>query len=92
MIKSFRSKALQAFFERGDGRKLSVQNPARIARMLRALEVATRPEDMSLPGYRFHGLSGNSQGRFAIWVSGNWRITFAWDQGGAADVDLEDYH
>jgi len=25
-------------------------------------------------------------------VSGNWRITFGWDEADAIDVDLEDYH
>ncbi len=92
MIQSFRSKALQAFFQQGETRKLSVQNPARIGRMLRALEAASKPEDMNLPGYRFHGPGGTSHHRYAIWVSGNWRITFGWGQDGAIEVDMEDYH
>ena len=41
-----------------------------------------------LPGLRFHALSGNLKGRFAVSVSPNWRITFAWDGEDAIDVDL----
>lgn len=92
MIKSFRSKALQRFFETGNARGLSVQDDKRIARILRALEAASRPEDMNLPGYRFHGLVGRDKGRYSVRVTGNWRITFGWDNEDAIDIDLEDYH
>ncbi len=92
MIRSFRAKGLQRFFATGDGRSLSVQNPRRIANILRALDDASQPEDMNLPGFRFHALSGRDKGRYAVDASGNWRITFAWTEGDATDVDLEDYH
>ena len=45
---------------------------------------------MNLPGLRFHGLHGRPK-RWAVAVSGNWRITRAWEDG-PIDVDLEDYH
>jgi toxin HigB-1 len=34
------------------------------------------------------------QGRFAVRVTGNWRLTFGWDAHGpsAVEVDYEDYH
>ncbi|TIO38363.1 MAG: plasmid maintenance system killer protein, partial [Mesorhizobium sp.] len=38
MIKTFRNKALQRFFETGKARDLSVQDDKRVARILRALE------------------------------------------------------
>jgi len=47
---------------------------------------------MKLPGLRFHPLKGGDPGRYALDVSGNWRITFGWDQTDATDVDLEDCH
>lgn len=47
---------------------------------------------MNLPGYRFHPLKGEERGRFAVDVSGNWRITFGWQDFDAIDVELEDYH
>ncbi len=92
MIRSFRDKALERFFATGDGRRLSVQNTRRIANILRALDDASRPEDMNLPGFRFHALVGRDKGRYAVNASGSWRITFGWLEGDAIDVDLEDYH
>ncbi len=92
MIRSFRSKALNSFYALGDTAKLSVQNPARLRRILIALNDAKRPDDMNLPGMRFHGLKGQDRGRFAVDASGNWRVTFGWDGEDALDIDLEDYH
>lgn len=90
MIRSFRSKALESFFATGKGRRLPVQNEARLRRMLLALEAATKPEDMNLPGFKFHSLHAVPS-RWSVWVSGNYRLTRAWDSG-AVDVDVEDYH
>ncbi len=47
---------------------------------------------MNLPGFRFHALSGDLQGRYAVSASANWRVTFGWSGEDAVDVDLEDYH
>ena len=58
--------------------------------MLRALDAATRPEHVNLPGYHFYTLRGVR--RWSIRVSGNRRITFGWDGAHAADVDLENHH
>ena len=92
MIRSFRSKPLQRFAEKGDTRRLSVQNVDRVRRILVQLNAARLPNDMNLPGYRFHSLSGDMKGRYAVDASGNYRITFAWDGEDATEVDLEDYH
>jgi proteic killer suppression protein len=92
MIRSFRSKALRRFGQNGDGSKLSVRNPDRIRRILLALDASKSPDQMNIPGLRFHALKGRAKGRYAVDGSGNWRITFAWDGEDAIDVDLEDYH
>lgn len=91
MIRSFKNKGLRRFAEKGDASKLSVQNADRVRRMLARLDAAARPEDMDLPGNYFHGLHGAQQ-RYSMRVTGNWRITFAWDGQDAIEVDLEDYH
>ena len=91
MIRSFRSKALESYFRTCSARRLSVQNIARLRRMMLAIDDADQPEDLNLPGFYFHALSGDQKGRYAIRVTGNWRITFGWDQG-ATEIDLEDYH
>jgi len=91
VIRSFKSKALRQFWISGDGRKLPLENHARVRRQLLALDAALRPDDVNLPGYRFHGLSSVPK-RWAIWVSGNYRITFEWNGADALNVDIEDYH
>lgn len=92
MIRSYRNKALERFAVSGHVKGLSVQKPDRIARLLKALDAATRPGAMDLPGLRFHALKGEDKGRYAVWVSENWRLTFAWRSMDAVEVDLEDYH
>ncbi len=92
MIRSFRSKALRRFAEQGDASKLSVPNVRRVEMILARLEAAMMPEDLNLPGFRFHGLKGKDKGRYAVDASGNWRITFGWESRNAIDLDLEDYH
>ena len=92
MIETFKSKALAAYWNKGDGSKLSAASLPRIGMLLQALNAATVPEDMNLPGYHFHQLSGRDAGRFSVRVTANWRLTFAWEHPNALKVDLEDYH
>jgi proteic killer suppression protein len=92
MIQNFRHKGLHRFFAGHDYRGVPAQHAARIERLLDRLDAAVKPEDMDLPGYRFHPLKGNRQGDYAVSVSGNWRLTFRFDGEDAMDVDLEDYH
>ncbi|WBX85748.1 type II toxin-antitoxin system RelE/ParE family toxin [Sphingosinicella microcystinivorans] len=91
MIRSYRSKPLRRFAEEGNASKLPVANTDRVRRILAALEAAVTPEEMNLPGYRFHGLQGKPR-RYAVDASGNYRITFGFDGTDAVDVDIEDYH
>ena len=92
MIISIRSKPLKRFWERNDVSKLPPDRVARIAIILDRLDAAVRAEDLNLPGFQFHQLSGASKGRYAVSVSANWRITFGWEGEDAVDVDFEDYH
>jgi toxin HigB-1 len=88
MIRSFCSKALRRFAESGDPSKLSVQNVERVRRILTQLDESSAPEEMNISGWRFHPLKGREKGRFAVWVSGNYRVTFAFDDQDAFDIDL----
>jgi toxin HigB-1 len=60
--------------------------------LLDRLDAVAKPEDMNIPGYKFHRLPGARQDTYAVAVTGNWRITFRFDSEDAIDVDLEDYH
>ena len=65
---------------------------ARVERVLARLDVAAKPEDMNLPGWRLHPLKGDRAGYWAVKVSANWRMVFRFDGGDVRDVDLTDYH
>jgi proteic killer suppression protein len=47
---------------------------------------------MNLPGLQLHPLKGERKGQWAVSVSGNWRVIFAFEGQDATDVDLIDYH
>ncbi len=92
MIRSFKHRGLERFFRRTDYRGIPAQCGPRIGRMLDVLDAATRPEDMDMPGFKLHRLKGKRADTYAVAVTGNWRITFAFDGEDAVRVDLEDYH
>ena len=92
MIVSIRHKGLRRYWETGSAKGLRADWVPRLRRQLLALDAATRPEDMDLPGYRFHALKGREAGRYSIRVTGNRRLTFTFDGVDAVLIDLEDYH
>jgi len=53
---------------------------------------ASGAQDMDLPGLRLHEFSGNRSGIWSVTVSGNWRVTFRFEDGDAEIVNYEDYH
>ena len=60
--------------------------------ILSTLDRSRTHQDMDLPGYRLHRLRGNLADHYAVSVSGNWRVTFRFEDGDAVDVDYLDYH
>ena len=92
MIKRFKHKGLARYFEKGDRRGIDAAHTPKIRRILDALDQATSPEQMNIPGWRLHPLSGDRKGTWSVSVSGNWRITFEFSGTDAVNVDLEDYH
>ena len=47
---------------------------------------------MNLPGWRWHALSADLAGHWAVWVDENWRLTFTFEGTDAVLVDYHDYH
>jgi proteic killer suppression protein len=92
VIKSFRHKGVRSFFRRGTRAGIQGAHAAKLARQLQRLDVARRPQDMNVPGWKLHPLKGNLKGRWSVWVGGNWRLTFAFDGDDAVLVDYQDYH
>jgi proteic killer suppression protein len=92
MIKTFRHKGLKAFFEKGSMAGIQAAHAPRLAAMLRRLNETTNVQGMNLPGWKLHPLSGELAGHYAVTVSGNWRMTFAFEGVDAILVDYQDYH
>ena len=91
MVASFRNKGLEEIYLTGKTRRIGAEYVRKCVRILQSLEVATRPGDMNVTGYRFHILHANRR-RWSVRVTGNYRITFGWSGENAHDVDFEDYH
>ncbi len=92
MIKSFRHKGLERFFKRGSKAGIQPSHAGRLARQLEMLNRSSCPDDMDFPGWHLHSLSGDLTGHFSVKVSGNWRLTFAFEDKDAVLVDYQDYH
>ena len=92
MLRSFRHKGVRQFFETGSKAGIQPAHAARLARIVQRLNRATAPEDMAVPGWNLHPLKGEEAGRWSVWVSGNWRVTFYFQDGQVTEVDYVDYH
>ena len=92
MIKSFRHKGLESFFHSGSKAGIQPAHAKRLRLQLGKLDAATMPEDMNLPGWKWHPLTGELAGHWAVWVDKNWRLTFTFEGENAVLVDYQDYH
>jgi toxin HigB-1 len=92
MIKSFRHKGLRRSFIDNDRSLLSPALVKKIDFLLDLLDLAEVVFDMDVKGVQLHELKGDRKGVWSVRVSGNWRITFRFEDGHAYDVNLEDYH
>ena len=92
MLKTFKHKGLELFFTKSNQRLIKPQHAGRVKRILDLMDEATKIEELNIPGYGLHPLKGDRKCQWSIKVSGNWRITFCFEDGHAFDVNLEDYH
>ena len=92
MIKSFRHVGLEKFFKTGSKAGIQPHHAARVQRLLTALDAAKSPADLSKPvSFGLHRLKG-AEKHWAIWVDGNYRLTFGFERTDADLVDYRDYH
>ena len=92
MIKSFKHKGLEKFFYTGTTKGIQPEHADRIADILDLLDAADTIQVMNFPGSRLHKLNPKSKRIWAVNVSGNWRITFKFENGDAYIVNYLDYH
>lgn len=92
MIKSFRHRGIERFFSTGSKAGIQAKHAEKLRRQLFALDNAKNWTDMNASGWRLHELKGNLAGHWSIDVSGNWRLTFAFEGEDAILVGYQDYH
>jgi toxin HigB-1 len=92
VIESIKHKGLRRLYEMNDRSGIRTDLVDKAQKILSALEAANGLEDMALPLFRFHPLTGGRRGTYSVTIKANWRITFRFQDGAAYDVNLEDYH
>ncbi|MCY4486870.1 MAG: type II toxin-antitoxin system RelE/ParE family toxin [Deltaproteobacteria bacterium] len=92
MIRSFRNRETQCFFE---GHRVAAFQgfSYQAARRLVLLDSVETLRDLSaLPGNRLEALRGDRAGQHSIRINDQWRICFLWTDDGPCEVEIVDYH
>ncbi len=92
MIKTFRHKGLQAFFETGSKAGIQPHHAGKLRVLLTTLDSAKRADDMNAPSWKLHPLAGGLAGHYSVTINGNWRLTFTFEGEDVELVDYLDYH
>ncbi|HEV2464686.1 MAG TPA: type II toxin-antitoxin system RelE/ParE family toxin [Acidobacteriaceae bacterium] len=95
MIVSFRHKGLRAFFETDSKKGIQPAHAEKLQERLTVLNIIRKETDIPRNvaiAWKLHPLRGELKDHFSISVSGNWRITFTFEDEDVALVDYQDYH
>ena len=93
MIVSFRDEESRRVFYREGSRRLPADIQRIALRKLVMLDAAVSLADLRIPpGNRLEALSGNRRRQHSIRVNRQWRVCFVWENGGAHQVEITDYH
>ncbi|MGQ0285865.1 type II toxin-antitoxin system RelE/ParE family toxin [Pasteurellaceae bacterium 22721_9_1] len=92
MIISFQHKGLKLFFETGSTAGIQAKHSAKLNMLLTALDATETVQAMAVPSWNLHPLHGDLAGHWSVKVSGNWRLTFKFENGHAHVVNYQDYH
>ena len=90
--KNYIVKYIKHYFETG---ALAGIQPSHEVKLRRRLEMINRARDvreLNLQSFRLHQLKGDRAGIWSVVVTGNWRITFKFENGDAYILNYEDYH
>ena len=93
MIRDFADKESEKIWQGIISRRLphDIQTVAR--RKLRMLNNARQLEDLRIPpANRLEALKGDRRGQHSVRINDQWRICFRWNDGGALQVEIVDYH
>ena len=92
MIRSFRDRATQRFFQ---GQRIPAFHSfaSQAVRRLVLLDSAETLRDLAaLPSNKLEMLRGDRSGQHSIRINEQWRICFRWTDDGPCDVEIVDYH
>jgi proteic killer suppression protein len=92
MIKSFKHKGLERFYDSGSTKGIQSNHAKKLRMQLAALDTAQSFDDMDIPGNRLHQLTGDRKGIWTITVNANWRLTYEFEAGNVYILNYEDYH
>ncbi|WP_263353839.1 type II toxin-antitoxin system RelE/ParE family toxin [Acidicapsa acidisoli] len=92
MIQSFRDDDTRELFEsRTNRRWATIRTVA--CRKLDQLHAAINLEDLRIPpNNRLEALKKDRLGQFSIRINDQYRICFLWNEDGAHEVEITDYH
>ena len=92
VIETIKHKGLRQLYEKNARSGIRPDLVEKVRKILSALEAANGPQEIALPTFRLHPLTGGRRGTYSVTVKANWRVTFLFHEGAAYDVNLEDYH
>jgi len=90
MIRTFKHAGLKRYFETGKAKGIPADMAKRIQTRVNVLNRARELRDLNLPGFGFHALKGDRKGEYALTVTGNYRLTFRFENSDVLDLNLED--
>lgn len=92
MIRSFADRATEQLWQT-ERSKVYGQFTRVALRKLMQLNAAEQLDDLRMPpGNRLELLGGDRSGQHSIRINQQWRICFAWRDGGAHKIEIVDYH
>jgi toxin HigB-1 len=95
IIRNVRHKGLRRLLEDDDAGGLPPAVVDKVVKILAFLQdMASEDELRAVPSWKAHQLTGDRKGVWSLFVTRNWRITFAIDRREVeiVDLDYEDYH
>lgn len=92
MIKSFKHKGLEKFYETGSLKGIQAQHAQKLSNILAVLDEMSDLKDLSAPSFRLHKLKGEMDELWSVTIQANWRITFKFEDEDVYIVDYLDYH
>ena len=92
MIRSFKCKHTEKLFDDINVSKFrAFERQAR--RKLTMLNAAVSLDNLKVPpGNRLELLTGDRKGQHSIRINSQFRVCFAWEDGGPVNVEIVDYH